>query len=82
MLPTCLALGLSFLAGTATAENASNPLAAVSNVDLRWQSASAHAGDRHDAFIDGAHMVLPVLKLRYELHYNFTRHHGVVGERP
>jgi hypothetical protein len=53
-------------------ENASNPLAAVNNVDLRWQYTSADAGYRHDASIDGAYMVLPVLKLKYELHYNFT----------
>ncbi len=56
----------------AAEENASNPLAAVNNVDLRWQFTSADAGDRHDVFVDGAYMVLPELKLKYELHYNFT----------
>jgi hypothetical protein len=56
----------------AAEENASNPLAAANNLDLRWQYTSADAGNKHDAYIDGAYMVLPVLKLKYELHYNFT----------
>ncbi len=64
--------------GIASAEeNASNPLSAVNNVDLRWQYFSADAGDLHDVFIDGAYMVMPDLKLKYELHYNFT---DVTGE--
>jgi hypothetical protein len=49
------------------AENASNPLAAVNNVDLRWQYESADPGDTHDVYVDGAHMLMPVLKLKYEL---------------
>jgi hypothetical protein len=53
-------------------ENASNPLASVNNVDTRWQYTSADAGDRHDMFIDGAYMIHPKLKLKYELHYNYT----------
>ncbi len=53
-------------------ENASNPLSAVNNVDLRWQYTSADPGDTHDVFVDGAYMLLPELKLKYELHYNFT----------
>ncbi len=66
-------LGITVFAGTAVAEeNASNPLAAVNNVDLRWQFTSADAGDTHDVFVDGAYMVLPELKLKFELHYNFT----------
>jgi hypothetical protein len=66
-------LGITVFAGTAVAEeNASNPLAAVSNVDIRWQFTSADAGDRHNVFVDGAYMVHPKLKLKYELHYNFT----------
>ncbi len=56
----------------AAEENASNPLAAVNNVDLRWQFTSADAGDTHDVFVDGAYMLMPKLKLKYELHYNFT----------
>ena len=68
-----LAFGLMLVTGMASAEeNASNPLAAVNNVDLRWQFTSADPGDKHDVYIDGAYMVLPVLKLKYELHYNFT----------
>lgn len=53
-------------------ENASNPLASVNNVDTRWQYTSADPGDRHDIYIDGAHMIMPTLKLKYELHYNYT----------
>ncbi len=68
-----LAFGLTLATGIASAEeNASNPLAAVNNVDLRWQFTSSDARDRHDVFIDGAYMLLPVLKLKFELHYNFT----------
>ena len=53
-------------------ENASNPLAAVNNVDLRWQYFSADPGDTHDVYVDGAFMIMPTLKLKYELHYKFT----------
>ncbi len=68
-----LAFGLMLVTGiTSAEENASNPLAAVNNVDLRWQFTSAVAGDTHDVFVDGAYMLMPKLKLKYELHYNFT----------
>ena len=68
-----LVIVFSLLAAMVKAEeNASNPLAAVNNVDARWQFTSADAGDTHDVFVDGAYMVLPVLKLKYELHYKFT----------
>jgi hypothetical protein len=68
-----LAFGLTLVAGMASAEeNASNPLSAVNNVDLRWQFTSSDPGDKHDVFVDGAYMLLPELKLKYELHYNFT----------
>lgn len=68
-----LAFGLTLVTGAATAEeNASNPLATVNNVDLRWKYTSADPGDTHDFYVDGAYMVLPDLKLKYELHYNFT----------
>ena len=68
-----LAFGLTLATGMAAAgENASNPLASVNNVDLRWKFTSADAGDRHDVFIDASHMLLPKLKLKYEVHYNFT----------
>lgn len=60
-----------FLPTMASAEeNASNPLAAANNVDLRWQYTSASAGNKHDFFIDGAQMLTPKFKLKYELHYN------------
>ena len=70
-----VAFGLMLVTGLAAAdENASNPLAAVSNVDLRGQytSDTLGLGDKYDVFIDASHMLLPVLKLKYELHYNFT----------
>ena len=44
-----LAFGLTLVSGMAAAEeNASNPLAAVNNMDLRWQYTSAGLGDKHD----------------------------------
>jgi hypothetical protein len=53
-------------------ENASNPLASVNNIDLRSQYTSEDAGDRYNTFIDAAYMITPKLKLKYELHYEFT----------
>jgi hypothetical protein len=55
-------------------ENASNPLSAGNNVDVRWQYFSDFIGlgDKHDVYVDGAQMLTPKLKLKYELHYNFT----------
>jgi len=70
-----LALGLMFTTGVALAEeNASNPLSAVNNVDIRGQYNSDFIGlgDKHDVYVDGAQMLTPKLKLKYELHYNFT----------
>jgi hypothetical protein len=58
--------------GQAAAENASNPLAAANNIDLRYQFTSADAGDTHDIFFDGAQMIFPTLKLKYTLHYMVT----------
>ena len=58
-------------------ENASNPLAAVNNTDLRWQYFADGGTDTHDLFVDGAYMLLPVLKLKYELHYGFTNATGI-----
>lgn len=59
-------------------ENASNPLAAVNNIDLRWQYSSLVGGEYlHTMFIDGAYMLTPKLKLKYELHYNVTNATGV-----
>ncbi len=73
----CRALlaGLMFVlcpAGAFSQENASNPLAAVNNTDLRWQYFSDDGSNAHDLFIDGAYMLMPTLKLKYELHYGFT----------
>ncbi len=50
-------------------ENASNPLAAVSNTDLRWKYFDLGHGDRLDYYIDGSTMLSPKLKLKYQLHY-------------
>ena len=55
-----LAVGLTLVTGMAAAEeNASNPLASVNNVDLRWQYTSSDPGDRHDVFVDGAYPTFP-----------------------
>lgn len=51
-------------------ENASNPLAAVNNTDLRAKYYDlGHSSERLDYYIDGATMLTPKLKLKYELHY-------------
>jgi hypothetical protein len=51
-------------------ENASNPLASVNNTDLRWQYFDLDGPERNDFFLlDGAYMLNPKLKLKYELHY-------------
>jgi hypothetical protein len=50
-------------------ENASNPLAAINNTDLRLQHFDLGGSDRIDLWVDGAYMVTPKLKLKYELHY-------------
>ena len=60
-----LVTGISFAYG----ENASNPLAAVSNTDIRYQVFDLDGADRNDYWIDGAYMVTPALKLKYEVHY-------------
>ena len=60
--------------GTAASaeENASNPLAAVNNTDIRYQAFDVGNSDRQDAFIDGAYMLRDDLKLKYELRYVST----------
>jgi hypothetical protein len=73
-----LTMGLGLLGTASVAENASNPLAAVNNTDFRLQGKSADVGDTYDFFIDGAYMVTPRLKLKYELHYLST---DVIGTR-
>ncbi len=52
-------------------ENASNPLAAVTNTDLRFKylDLTDDLGRVNDFFVDGAFMVNPKLKIKYELHY-------------
>jgi hypothetical protein len=51
-------------------ENASNPLAAVSNTDIRLQYFDlGESAERRDYWVDGAYMLTPKLKLKYELHY-------------
>ena len=50
-------------------ENASNPLAAVSNTDLRLQFFDLDGSNRNDYWVDGAYMLTPKLKVKYELHY-------------
>ncbi len=56
-------------AEAAEAENASNPLAAVNNTDLRLQFFDLDGSDRQDYYIDGAKMFSPKMKLKYDLHY-------------
>jgi len=50
-------------------DNASNPLAAVSNTDLRFQYIDLGGSHLKDLWVDGAYMVAPKLKVKYELHY-------------
>jgi hypothetical protein len=50
-------------------ENASNPLAAVSNTDLRYQFIDLGDANLNEYWIDGAYMATPNLKLKYEIHY-------------
>ena len=49
--------------------NASNPLAAVKNTDLRLQYFDLDESERYDYWVDGAFMLTPKLKFKYELHY-------------
>jgi len=50
--------------------NASNPLAAVTNMDFRAKYFDIDGDDiRRDYYLDGATMATPNLKLKYELHY-------------
>ena len=53
-----------------TAENPSNPLAAASNVDVRVKYFDLGNGsDRYTYSLEGATMLRPTIKLKYELHY-------------
>ena len=72
LISTLLAPGFAVSDESTTAEegeNASNPLAAVDNTDLRWQYFDLGSGKRQDFFVDGTTMLSPKLKLKYELHY-------------
>ena len=68
------------LSGVAIAqEYASNPLAAVNNTDIRLQFFDLDgSSDRYDMWADGAYMISPKLKFKYELHYWNT---DVIGSR-
>jgi hypothetical protein len=68
---TILALGFATIP-LSSQENASNPLAAVNNTDLRAQYFELGGSDLVDLYADGAYMIIPQLKFKYELHYSFT----------
>jgi hypothetical protein len=59
-------------------ENASNPLAAVNNTDLRYDYYDQDESDYSDLWVEGAYMATPKLKLKYEFHYWST---DVTGSR-
>jgi len=66
-LTLMLAVGMTSAYGE---ENASNPLAVVNNTDVRLQYFDLDGPERYDFWAaDGAYMLTPKLKLRYELHY-------------
>jgi len=51
-------------------ENPSNPLAAASNVDLRAKYLDLKDGsDRYIYSLEGATMLSPKMKLKFEVHY-------------
>ena len=50
-------------------ENASNPLAAVDNTDVRYQYFDLDGPEVNIFWLDGAYMLTPKLKLKYELKY-------------
>ncbi len=62
-------LSLACVASTDADENASNPLAAVNNSDVRAQHVDLDVPERTDYIVEGAYMATPQLKLKYELHY-------------
>ncbi|MEH6633764.1 MAG: hypothetical protein V7776_23455, partial [Halopseudomonas aestusnigri] len=51
------------------AENASSPLAKVRNTDFKLRVIDTGNGDRNDYAIEGAVMLSPKLKLKYEARY-------------
>jgi hypothetical protein len=68
---TMLAVGLAAVP-LSSQENASNPLAAVNNTDLRVQYFDLGGSDLVELWVDGAYMIIPQLKFKYELHYSIT----------
>jgi hypothetical protein len=69
---TAYIVAMMLAIGTTSAygeENASNPLAAVSNTDLRAQYFDLEGPERRDYWVDGEKMLTPNLKLKYQLHY-------------
>ena len=62
-------IALVGVSGSHGEENASNPLAAVNNTDVRWQHFDLDGPERNDFWLDGSYMLTPNLKLKYELHY-------------
>jgi len=65
-------MSVAWSTSSSASGNASNPLAAVNNTDIRYQFFDLGNSDLRDTFIDGAYMLRPDLKLKYELHYNST----------
>lgn len=63
------AVVLLFSGSLSAEENASNPLAAVSNLDFRLKTFDLQQGDREEFFLDGATMLNPKLKLKYDVHW-------------
>lgn len=70
-------LGLIAVDPSNAAGNASNPLAVLNYTDIRWQYFDLDGPERNDYYLDGAYMLTPKLKLKYELHYWDT---DVTGE--
>ncbi len=61
--------GCTLLGHADAQENASNPLAAVNSTDLRYQYFDLGGAYLTDAWLDGAYMLNPKVKLKYEVHY-------------
>jgi hypothetical protein len=57
-------------------ENASNPLASTSHMDLQWKYKDLDGPERNDFSLDGTVVLNPKLNLKYELHYWDTDESG------
>jgi hypothetical protein len=65
-------LGITFVCSVTqvfAGENASNPLAAVNSTDFRLQYMDLGGAYLTDAWLDGAYMLNPKVKLKYEVHH-------------